>query len=73
MVTNQVPSEVIVNFEIVGTIEQQETFASGNAIREIARLRRVYGKARWRKRKGIARIRFEDGSIRRAEIHWTKQ
>ena len=57
-------------FEIVGKIEQQETFATGSAIREIARLRRVYGKGRWRKRKGIAEVRFEDGSIRRAEIHW---
>ena len=57
-------------FEIVGKIEQQETFATGNAIREIERLRRVYGKGRWRKRKGIADIRFEDSSTRRAEIHW---
>jgi hypothetical protein len=59
-----------VKFEIVGKIEKQETFATGNAIREIARLRRVYGKGRWRKRKGIAEIRFGDGSTRRAEIHW---
>jgi hypothetical protein len=59
-----------VKFEIVGKIEQQETFATGNVIREIARLRRIYGKARLRKRKGIASVRFEDGSIRRAEIHW---
>jgi hypothetical protein len=58
-----------VKFEIVGKIEQQETFATGNEIREIARLRRIYGKGRWRKRKGIANIRFEDGSIRRAETH----
>ena len=57
-------------FEIVGKIEQQETFATGNVIREIARLRRVYVKGRWRKRKGIANVRFENGSIRRAEIHW---
>lgn len=57
-------------FEIIGKIEQQETFATGNAIREIVRLRRVYGKGRWRKRKGIAKIRFADGSLRRAEIHW---
>jgi hypothetical protein len=27
-------------------------------------------KGRWRKRKGLATIRFEDGSIRLAEIHW---
>ena len=57
-------------FEIVGNIEHPKTFATGNTIREIVRLRRVYGKGRWRKRRGIAEVRFEDGSIRRAEIHW---
>ena len=57
-------------FEIIGQIESQDTFATGKSIREIARLRRVYGKGRWRKRKGIANVRFEDGSVRRAEIHW---
>jgi hypothetical protein len=41
-------------FEIVGEISQIETFAVGSAIREIARLRRAYGRGRWRKRKGIA-------------------
>jgi hypothetical protein len=59
-----------VKFKIVGNIENPKTFATGNAIREIPRLRRVYGKGRWRKRKGLAEVRFEDGSIRRAEIHW---
>ena len=57
-------------FEVLGKIEHQRTFASGGGIRELGRLRRVYGKARWRKRKGIATIRFEDGSTRRAELHW---
>ncbi len=57
-------------FEIIGKIESPKTFATGNAIREIKRLRRAYGKGRWRKRKGIADVRFEDGSVRRAEIHW---
>ena len=57
-------------FEIVGSIENAETFATGNAIREIKRLRRAYGKGRWRKRKGVAQIRFENGSLRLAEIHW---
>ena len=57
-------------FEIVGSIGNAETFATGNAIREIKRLRRAYGKGRWRKRKGIAQIRFENGSLRLAEIHW---
>jgi len=41
----------------------------GKAIRELPRLHKIYGRANWRKRKGIARIRFENGSIRLAEIH----
>lgn len=57
-------------FKIVGTIRQEKTFATGSTIREIARLRRVYGKGRWRKRKGIAEVQFEDGTIRTAEVHW---
>jgi hypothetical protein len=28
------------------------------------------GAGRWRKRKGIARLRPSDGTIRTAEIHW---
>lgn len=58
------------HFEIVGNISEIETFATGSAIREIARLRKVYGRGRWRKRKGIAEVRFADGAIRLAELHW---
>jgi hypothetical protein len=29
-----------------------------------------YGRGRWRKRKGIARVRLSDGSIHVAELHW---
>lgn len=58
------------NFKIVGQIREVETFASGSGIREISRLRKVYGKGRWRKRKGLAEIRFEDGSCRLVELHW---
>ena len=57
-------------FEILGEISQIETFASGSGIREIARLRRIYGRGRWRKRKGIARIRLLDSSVHLAELHW---
>jgi hypothetical protein len=57
-------------FEIVGGISQIETFATGSGIREIARLRRTYGRGRWRKRKGIARVRFADGTLHVAEVHW---
>jgi hypothetical protein len=34
-------------FEILGEISGIETFAKGFAIREVARLRRVYGRGRW--------------------------
>jgi hypothetical protein len=58
------------HFEILGEISGIETFATGAAIREIARLRRVYGRGRWRKRKVIARVRLADGSVQAAEVHW---
>jgi len=58
------------HFEIVGEISEVETFATGSGIRELARLRKVYGPGRWRKRKGIARVRLADGSIHLAEVHW---
>jgi hypothetical protein len=57
-------------YEILGEISQVETFAITSGIREIARLRRVYGRGRWRKRKGIARVRLADGSVHLAELHW---
>ena len=57
-------------FEIVGDIVQIETFATGAGIREIARLRRLYGLGRWRKRKGVAQVRLADGSLCLAELHW---
>jgi hypothetical protein len=53
-------------FEILGEISDIETFAAGSGIREIARLRRICGRGRWRKRKGIARVRLTSG----AEVHW---
>lgn len=58
------------HFQILGEVTHVATFASGSGIREIARLRKLCGKGRWRKRKGIARIRLDDGSIQFAEIHW---
>ena len=57
-------------FEILGDIEDFETFAAGSGIRELRRLQKVYGKGRWRRRKGNARVRLPDGVILFAEIHW---
>lgn len=58
------------NFEIIGEITNVETIAVGSKIREVTRLRRVYGRGRWRKLKGIARIHLSNGRIRLAEVHW---
>jgi hypothetical protein len=58
------------HFEILGPISEVETFATGSGIREIVRLRRVYGRGRWRKRKGVARIRLSNGAMCHAELHW---
>ena len=58
------------HFEILGDITDIEPIAMGSAIREVARLRRQYGRGRWRKLKGIARIRLANGRIRHAELHW---
>jgi hypothetical protein len=57
-------------FQIIGEITHVETFATSSSIREIARLRKTYGRGRWRKRKGIARVRLEDRTFYLAEVHW---
>ncbi len=58
------------HFDIISEITNVETLAVGTSIREIARLRKRYGKGRWRKMKGVATIRLVNGRIRVAEIHW---
>ncbi len=57
-------------FEITGELTAVETIAAGSGIRELARLRKFYGRGRWRKRKGVARVRLMDGDIVLAEVHW---
>jgi hypothetical protein len=57
-------------FEIVGPITSIERIAVGTSIRLLSRLRRRYGRGRWRKLKGMAMVRLADGELRRAEIHW---
>jgi hypothetical protein len=58
------------DFEIIANIQWIETIASGHSIHEIRRLNRFYGETNWRKRKGIARIKLSDGTIKMAELHW---
>jgi hypothetical protein len=58
------------SFDVIGQINDVETIATGSVIREIARLRKTYGRGRWRKRKGFAEVHLESGEIVKAEIHW---
>lgn len=58
------------DFEIIGEIKHPKTFARGSGIRELPRLRKIYGLGNWRKRKGFATVRLVDGTLREAEIHW---
>ena len=57
-------------WELVGDITDIELVAAGNAIREIARLRKLYGRGRWRKLKGIAVVRLPDQTVSKVELHW---
>jgi hypothetical protein len=59
-----------VTFEVVGKIEQVETVAAGPSVKVRSVLRKVYGRGRWRKLKGIATVRLSNGNLRRVELHW---
>lgn len=57
-------------FEIIGEIEDIQTIAKGLSVRERARLAAQFGRGRWRKLKGKARVRLRSGVICRVELHW---
>lgn len=57
------------DFKILSSFSHVETIAVGSAIRERNRLVKAYGKGRWRKRKGLARICLPDGIAKLAELH----
>jgi len=57
-------------FEVLGQITDVETISVGSAIRELKRLEKQHGKAKWRKMKGIGEIRLQSGRVVQAELHW---
>ena len=57
-------------FEIVGPVRRVETIASGEEIRDLLALEERFGQGNWRKLKGLATVRIEDGTMHEAEIHW---
>jgi hypothetical protein len=57
-------------FEVVSEITEIEPIAVGGRIHDLERLRKSYGPGRWRKLRGFARVRLEDGFECEAELHW---
>jgi hypothetical protein len=58
------------SFEIIGRIRGIQTIAVGQGIRDLVHLEERFGRGNWRKLKGYATVRLEDGTIAEAEVHW---
>jgi hypothetical protein len=58
------------SFEILGQIRNISTIAAGDGIRDLEYLEERFGRGNWRKLKGFATVRLEDGTIAEAEVHW---
>lgn len=56
-------------FQIIGKIRDVKP-ATRFKIRVRKSLQEEYGKGRWKKLKGIAKVRFEDGVMCLVELHW---
>ena len=57
-------------FEVIGEIEEIETIAIGGRIRDIMRIQKQDGPGRWRKLKGVAKLRLQSERECKAEVHW---
>jgi hypothetical protein len=57
-------------FELIGKIGDIEIIAVGGQIHDLQKIRKKHGRGRWRKLKGIGRVRLPDGSECDAELHW---
>jgi len=54
---------MVKDFWGTGEITDVETIAVGNSIHILKRLKRFYSAGRWRKLKGIAKVKLPDGTI----------
>jgi hypothetical protein len=57
------------DFEIIGEISNIEIIVVNVSVRERDRLKEQFGGRRWRKMKGIAKVRVPTGDIRLVELH----
>ncbi len=58
------------DFELLGELTAIEIIAVNLSIRERRQLSDQFGGRRWRKLKGVCRVRFPNGAVRLAEVHW---
>ena len=58
------------DFELIGEVSDGEQIAVNLSIREKAGLKARYGGRRWRKLKGVGKVRLASGRVRKAELHW---
>lgn len=58
------------DFEYLSELYDVEIIARGKGVKIRHYLQRKYGRGRWRKLKGKAIIRYFDGKVVEAEIHW---
>lgn len=57
-------------FEIIGPVRNIEHIARGTSVKIRAYLRKAYGRGSWKKLKGIATIRLQNGAVHQVELHW---
>jgi hypothetical protein len=58
------------DFELLSEVTRIEVIAVNLSIQERKRLKEQFGGRRWRKLKGEGQVRFPNGEIRQAELHW---
>lgn len=58
------------DFEFISELYDIITIAKGHSVEQRHYLNQTFGHARWRKMKGKAIIRYSDGRVTEAEIHW---
>ena len=57
-------------FRLRSEVTNVQVIAVGRAIRDLAKIRKAYGKGRWRKLKGWALVELDSGEVLEAELHW---
>jgi hypothetical protein len=60
----------VTGLKLRSEITNIQAIATGRSLRARARLRRLYGRGRWRKLKGEALVELPTGRVVAAELHW---